>query len=278
MKTIKKIGKVSIINNQVIKEDNDNEKIYKYLKNIDYKHFLPYIKRENNTSIYKYIEDASINNNEKIISYIKKLALLHSKTSEIREIDKTRIIEIKDNIIGYTNHLEKYYNELLKIIEIKTYPSPSNTILLKNYKYILQVLDYIRNETQNWFDKILEINKTRVSLIHNNVSLDHYIENETGYIISWDKAKYDTPVIDIIELYKKYWKYYEFKSLLDIYLEKSKLNDIEIKLLFINIAIPPKYKETNNELENISKINDLFNYISKTEELIRPYYLIEKKE
>ena len=109
-------------------------------------------------------------------------------------------------------------------------------------------------------------------LNHGNLSLDHLIKNDREYLISWDKSSFDSPILDIVTLYHNEWENLEFASLLNIYLDKCKLTNEEKKLLFLNIAIPKKIKVYNNEIDNVAEVRKLFDYIFKTEELLRPYY------
>ena len=58
----------------------------------------------------------------------------------------------------------------------------------------------------------------RISLIHNNLELNHYIRGEDkDYLISWDNATFDSPVLDLVHLYKKEFFNVEFSSLFKIY-------------------------------------------------------------
>ena len=112
----------------------------------------------------------------------------------------------------------------------------------------------------------------RVSIVHNNLELDHYIKNENEYLISWDNYIIDSPILDIVKLYKNVYLTMDFSNPLKVYIEKFPLNENEKKLLFIMLVIPDEINLTNNELKNISIVRKYLDYIYKTENLIRPYY------
>ena len=88
----------------------------------------------------------------------------------------------------------------------------------------------------------------------------------------------DTPVIDIVKLYKNEWKNINFSEILERYIYKFPLLDYEKKLLFILISMPPQIKKSNNEFEKCKVISEVMDYVFKTEELIRPYNTKQEEE
>ena len=112
----------------------------------------------------------------------------------------------------------------------------------------------------------------RVCLVHNNLELDHYIKNKDEYLISWDNYIIDTPILDIVKLYKNVYITKNFSEALKIYLEKFPLVENEKKLLFIMLVMPNELKLNNDELNNVNIVRKYLDYIYKTENLIRPYY------
>ena len=113
---------------------------------------------------------------------------------------------------------------------------------------------------------------------HNNLSIDHFLEGKEKYFISWDNYRVDTPILDIINLYKNDYNKYDFRVFLDAYMKRFELNDTEKKLLFIVISMPDIKYFTQNEVDNTIIAGKFIDYIDKTEKLIRPYYAVEKKE
>ena len=91
-------------------------------------------------------------------------------------------------------------------------------------------------------------------------------------MISWNEARIETPIIDIITLYHNIWEKTEFSQLLKRYIEKCSLSDEELKLLLINISIPLEINEYSNEIDRTIEMSKFVDYIYKTEDLIRPYY------
>ena len=81
--------------------------------------------------------------------------------------------------------------------------SPSEYEFTRNYSKIYASLLFCEEELNNWYNLVKENNNERISLIHNNLELNHYIRGEDkDYLISWDKAKIDSPVFEFYRLYR----------------------------------------------------------------------------
>ncbi len=273
MNKIKKINKVSIINDEIVKKrDKDNEELFSYLSSRDFNNYLNYEKREQEESIYPYIKDLSLDSYQKGEDLINIVALLHNKTSYNKEVSKDKYKSIYDNFIGHTNYLDQYYASMLENIELVEFPSPSETIFLRNYSKLLELFAFLKTEASSWYEMVQDKTKERVCLNHGNITLNHLLKNNREYLISWDNATFDSPILDITKFYHQEWEHLNFDTLLKIYLDKCQLTEEEKKLLFLNIAIPEKIIPYNDEMLNVSAMRRLFDYIFKTEKLIMPYY------
>ena len=111
--------------------------------------------------------------------------------------------------------------------------------------------------------------KQRVCLIHNNLSLDHFMKNEKEYLISWDNYMVDSPIIDLYKFYQKEWEKVDFASLLAAYNEEFALLDEEKMLLDIIISIPSEVKIVDDEMENCRNYRKLISYLYKTSYLVQ---------
>lgn len=277
MNRIAKKGKVKIINNEYIeKQEKDLNKIYDYLLSRDFTSFVPLIEYDRKVSKYKYIEDLSISDYQKSEDLIKTISSLHNKTSFNKEVSKETYKKIYDSMMGYINYLEEYYNKLLITMEYSDFPSPSETLLLENYYKLEEVLIFLKSEIDNWFNMVKDKTKQRVCLNHGKLELSHLIKNDKNYLISMDETNFSSPINDLVRFYHKEWERVEFSSLLDLYLKHTTLNADEMKLLIINITIPKKVEFIDSEYMNVANVRKLFDYIYKTEELIRPYYSSEQ--
>jgi hypothetical protein len=150
--------------------------------------------------------------------------------------------------------------------------------LIRNISKIFSSLDFSSSELDTWFNMVKNQNKKRVCLIHNNLSLEHFIKNEQDYLISWDEARIDSPVLDLVKFYQSDYFNVNFDILFSRYLEMVHLSDDEKKLFFILISIPKKIELRDTEFKNCTNVRVLMDYLFITEKLVRPYYAIEEND
>ena len=267
-------------NTLVIKErKKDLSKLFNYLKSRNFDNFPNIIDdSRSDIDVYEFIEDTLYPKEQRANDLIDLVANLHSKTSYYKDVTEDNYKEmydsIKNNLDYYSYTYEKYFDDFFKEI----YLSPSKYLFMRNYSKVSNNINFCKKELDNWYDLVKELKKSRVSVIHNDLSLDHYLKNDKDYLISWDKSSIDTPIIDIVNFYKKEYLNINFDNLLKNYLNSMRLSDEELKLLLILISLPPEIMFDNDELKSCSNLRRQLDYIYKTENLIRPYYSKDKKE
>ena len=139
--------------------------------------------------------------------------------------------------------------------------SPSHYLFARNYSLIDSSLKYASNNLKKWFKMVENKDKERVCIIHNNLSLKHFIKGDKNYLISFDNYLVDTPVLDLYKFYKKEGYKLDFKLLLDEYNNNFTLLEEEKMLLNILISIPPKIKLIDDEYYNCIELKNHFDYI-----------------
>jgi len=272
-------GKTKIFNcmcgNYVIKDkcDKDIKELYKYLSSRSFEYY-PKLVEDNRSevNVFEYVEDASIDSEQKLYDMIKLVSLLHNKTSFYKEVTKDKIKNIYESLLGRVVFIEENLNRLIYEAEDELFVSPSMNLLLNNSSKIFEALTFLKNEIEEWYKLSESDSKTRVVLVHNNLDLEHYIKNENDYLISWDNYIIDTPVIDIVKLYKKIYLLMDFTEPLKIYLNEFELLDKEKKLLYIMLVMPDELVLGSDEIKNVYVVRKYLDYIFKTENLIKNIY------
>lgn len=255
------------------KKDKDIKELYKYLSSRSFEYYPKLIEdNRSDVNVYEYIEDNSIDDEQKLYDLINLVSLLHNKTSYYKEVTNDKIKSIYEELLGRVVYMEEYFNKLIFDIEDNVFVSPTGNLLLNNSSKIFESMTFLKREIEEWYKISIDSNKMRVCLIHNNLELEHYIKNKEDYLISWDNYKIDSPVLDIVKLYKKVYLNMNFSEPLKIYMKKFELTNIEKKLLFIMLVMPDEINLTDNELKNVSIVRKYLDYIFKTENLIKPYY------
>lgn len=269
-----KLKKALVINTKkkkyVVKTNTNNYDIYKYLSSRDFNYFPPnYNTRGGNYDLSLYIDDNSLNNEQKLSDLIGIIASLHKKTSFMRELDlddiKKVYEELQDNIkksFGYYSNLNDYIDSLI-------FYSPSEYLLVRNISLIYYLLEFSKKKLDDWYNRIKESKSIRNSLIHNNIDLDHLLINNGYYLVSWDKAMFSTPVDDLVDLYRKYYHQGELDNVLSNYNSINNLNQEEYDLLLIRLSIPDVIELTNDTYSDTKKINDLLFYLNKIYKIVK---------
>ena len=272
-------GKTKIFNcscgNYVIKEkkDKDIKELYKYLSSRSFLYYPKLVEdNRSDVNVFEYVEDTSIDDEQKLLDLVNVVSLLHNKTSYYKEVTNDKIKSIYEELLGRVLFLEEYFNKLIYDIEDNVFVSPSGSLILNNSTKIFESLTFLKRKIEEWYKISVDSNKSRVSLIHNNLELEHFIKNKDEYIISWDSYKIDSPVIDIVKLYKSVYLKMNFSEALRLYMENFTLTDSEKKLMFIMFVLPDELNLSFNELKNVSTVRKYLDYIYKTENLIKSYY------
>ena len=213
-----------------------------------------------------------MSNYEKSEEIIYLLSLLHNKTTSYKDIDIDEYKKIYEDINTKLVELEEFYINLNNEIDKEIYMSPSNYLLVRNITKIYSAIYYCKTQLEEFYNIVKNNSKIRIVLNHNNIELSHLLRNENSYLISWDNAKFDIPVYDLIKFYKKNYNDVDFTNLFKLYESKYPLHNEERKLLFISLSIPDKLDLTkDNEFIKTKKVNDLLLYLQKTDDLILQY-------
>ena len=121
--------------------------------------------------------------------------------------------------------------------------------------------------------KVKDKEKVRVSVIHNNLAMDHFLYSlRNSSLISWDNYKIDTPVLDFITLFHNEYLNIDFSAYLEHYFNAFELNDDEKDLLFILLNIPINLQKNDNIQKNTINVHNNILYLLKAEKLTKEYY------
>lgn len=266
--------------NFVIKEKTkDLRELFNYLNSRNFDNYPELIDdSRNDVNVFKFIEDTKMPIEQKAQDLINIVANLHNKTSFFKDTTEDSYKSIYDNIYNniayYKKQNNNYYNKFFEEI----YMSPSQYLFMRNYSKIMANLNFCQSELDKWYENVKNETKTRVTLVHNNIQLDHFIKGNRDYLISWDNATIDSPILDLINFYHHNFFDVNFENLFEIYFSRFNLNESEKKLLFLMITIPPKITFDKEEFRSCLNIRKNLDYIFKTEKLIRPYYAEKHEE
>lgn len=269
MKKISYKNNVKIVENEnermVIKKRLRNiEDIYLTLDNRKFKNYVSPLQIDNEFEIYPYIENNKIENSDKSQDIIYLMALLHNKTTSYESLNIDEVKKIYEDSLKELEDIDKYYLDLQDKIETKIFMNPAELLLMKNISKIYFMLNISRKNIEEYYKLAKEKVNIRKALIHGNLTLDHIIESDEKFLISWNKAKKDIPIYDLVEFYKNDFNSIEINSLFDLYNRKYQINDEEKHLFFSFINRVNLIKMGPDIFNNTVNIRKMVDYIDKT--------------
>lgn len=257
------------------KENKDLYTLFNYLNKRGFNNFPKLVKNfRDEENLFEYVSEDETFKEQKLSSLSGVLSSLHNKTVYFKSTSLDNYKEIYENISSNLKYIANYYNVMFLSFLNDEYQSPSKYLFSRNYFKIKEAIKFCSDELENWYNLVQDKENVRVSVVHNNLAMDHFIDNnESPVLISWDNYKIDTPVLDFVTLYHNEYLNYDFSSFLTEYLSTFELLEEEKKLLFILISIPLLVTKGNTEFENTKKMHENIIYLYKTEKLIKPYYV-----
>lgn len=271
--------KITIKNKTIIIDDelvikprinSDIINIYDYLHSRAFDYFPYPLEITDGREVYPYIKDNPEPVEEKYLDIMHTVSLLHNKTTFYQDIDIDKIKGIYEDTVNKVNYLNNYYTNLIENIEKEIYMAPSSYLLARNISILFESISYVRDSIEKWYKLVKDNKNKRVVYIHGNVKLEHFINGDKPYLISWVNSRVDSPIYDLLIFYKNNYQS-SFMDLLKYYEHKYPLKDYERLLLFSLMAIPPTIKENENEYNKCININEIIDYLYKTKNIIMNY-------
>lgn len=284
----KRIGispkKYTVMKNSTIVSDEEENKVvikkkwkekknlYQYLDSRDITYYPKLLFDNNEYEVYPYIEEADMPIEQKALDLINTMSLLHRKTTFYKEVNLDRIKAFYEEKTNELNYLYQYYQTMQSVLEKRIYPSPSEYILLRNSSFFYQVLSISKDLLEEWYHHQEQVKKERNSLVHHNLTLDHYRKMGDGYFISWDKADFDIPIYDFYSFYQNNPTDLDYMSLLEIYEARYPLLREEEIMLFILLLIPKKIVLQKCELSSCYLITTELQRLQKVYQMVLKKY------
>lgn len=257
-----KMGKATIIttkdNKYVVKKNI--HPIYDYLNQRTFQYY-PKTRVEGEYEISEYVEEIAIPEEQKITDLISLVALLHAKTTHYKVVEEYGYQDIYDTIKGNIEYLKKDYDDKMDFAESQIFMSPSLYLLARHITTLYNALYYCQNELEKWYEKVKDLKKIRLVILHNHLSLEHFRNNQ---LISWNKAKIGPPIFDLYTLYKNTYYQFPWEELFKQYLTSYPLKEEEKELFYILISLPEPISFSKSEYENVSSVQNCLEYLDKT--------------
>lgn len=255
-----------------------NKDLFSYLKGKNFEHYLPLENSPDDPyELYRFVREPDMNFSDKAIDLVYTMAMLHIKTTTYELVNLDEIKNIYEETNATLSHLQSYYLELQNNIESKIYMSPAEYLLMRNISKVYGAINFSRYTLEKWYKEKENQKKERQVLLHNNITLDHYIKAELTYFINWDQAKRGPVIYDFLNFYKNEYLNLEMESLFNIYQSKYQYTTDEKLLFFALLAVPIKINLKSTNYLNTLEVRNLVMYLEKTNNFISKEYKENQK-
>ena len=273
IQSIRKIKSQTVINNKYIyKQMIRKSDLYDYLLTRGFNYFpRVYSKVGDEIELMDYINSKDIPKEQRLEDLVYITSILHLNTSFDKVIDIDKIKEIYETTTNRLEYIKKYYLDKQNEIEEELYMSPSNYLLIRNISTLYKSIDLSKYYLDKWYTLVKDNTNIRYSFIHGNLKDNNILEDDSIYLISWDKSRIDFPIIDLEILYKNNYLDINIDNILSIYQKKYKLKDEEIFLLFSYLLIPDVLNNYSSEYLRTKDVSNTVLYFDKTYNLLKNY-------
>ena len=170
--------------------------------------------------------------------------------------------------INDLENIRNYYDSICYSCIDNVFLSPSKFLIVKNMSLIFSVIDCCRKYLDMWYEIMKDKKCKRMVLNHNNLKLSHVLVNSNSYLISWDNAVFDVPVIDLCSFFKNEFFNIDIKMMFNVYYSKYQLTKDEIYLLYYYLLFPNKCEFNSLEIENCKEAYFFITYLNKVNDFI----------
>ncbi len=278
--SLKHRGNVTILDTDrgifVYKENSNNYDIYDYLNTRGFSYYPKSLNPKNSKyDLVEFIKDNNVLNVERVNDLIHVTGILHRTTSFHKEIDLDELKMMYENLVKEADYLMNYYHDLNNYIDSITFMSPVEYLLVSNLDLFYYLISFVKIESMNWYKEMQNKKIIRFSMIHDNLKLDHLLENNKPYLISWNKAHLDLPMKDLKTIYEENFYDLDLEDFIKEYEKEFRLTDDEKLFFLLNISLPKRIEFTKNTYLDCYNLSNYLVYLRKIASIVQK---IEKKK
>ncbi|WP_100011961.1 phosphotransferase [Lentibacillus sediminis] len=181
-----------------------------------------------------------------IEGFYQSLGMVHAQTKQTLEIDTGKL---EASFHTYQTFCEESGKELLAVVEQfeqRHYMSPFELSVCTHYRDLEFSIREISRRTSLLLDELQGEVRWNYSLCHGNPRLSHSLSGSVPYLINWENARYDSPVMDLADFFKQEVRYYDYPmdqlvESFSVYHQENELTTLELQQLTIHMLNPANY-------------------------------------
>lgn len=271
----KKIGNVHILYTDrgtycLKKKKNKNcSKIINYLRSKQFNNVLSF--KSDDDDLYEitdYVEEVEMEDEDKATEIVYLIAMLHNRTTFYKSISLDEVKCFYENHIDKIAMLKNYYDNLCYSFDENLFISPSQYLFVRNITVLYTALDYSKQYIEKWYEIMKNKKSKRVAMTHNNLEISHILMGNNPYIINWNNATFESPVMDLYSFFRLNYLRININTLFEVYNSKYQLLKEEYLLLFSLLLIPFDFDFSKCEMSNTKMVYSNFKYLSNVMDFV----------
>ncbi|MFD1362913.1 phosphotransferase [Lentibacillus salinarum] len=171
---------------------------------------------------------------------------VHARTRRVISIDTASIIS---HFSDYQRKNAESYHALLKYVdrfERNRYMSPFELQVCTHFHVLVKVFAELDHHIGRFIDELESEHEWYGSLCHGHLALSHFRHHRQTYLLNWEQAAYDHPVVDLSRLLHSLTRHYDqqptqLSDLFSAYNRYNPLKTSERHLLTIYLLDPSHY-------------------------------------
>ncbi|MEI4829468.1 spore coat protein YsxE [Bacillus sp. FJAT-53711] len=223
--------------------------------------------------------------NDQYHKMFQTLALMHRKTVREEEVTEEALQEHFDTISNRWEQDGVLLEQFLVESEAKWYMSPFELQYCTYFHQALRAHEFATKQFTEWHEAMKEKEKTRISFIHGNVSMKHFLFDyqRNGYFISLEDAQFATPVQDIVQFYSRSFNTYPIArndryEWYQIYQKNFAFTKEEKLLMFAYLAYPKTFIKQVHSYTNARNVRNETKELHDVKMLQQAHWLISNIE
>lgn len=240
-----------------------------------------------------YEEGQALSQRHRYEQMFKQLSILHNKTVDTQEVGEEEITAYAEGFRAQLNFVKENLTEELLRCESKGYMSPSELFFCTTYFKSKQAIEFSEARLAEWEDWAKEVKESRTVINHGDLSLAHYVVDQTGrgYFINFEKSKLASPVNDLIqvshELLQGLPLHNETKwNWLQNYFQNFEWSKGERSLYMVHLSNPMDWldfrmasmRENQSELKKVGKLQQIYWKMINTEYMVSKLLELEHQQ
>ncbi|MCP8967330.1 spore coat protein YsxE [Ectobacillus ponti] len=192
--------------------------------------------------------DAKGDEGDQYHKMFQTLGQLHQKTLREEEIHEDLVQHHYDTLTAHWEQEQHMLEQFVVECENRWYMSPFELQYCTFHHHISKAQEFANKRLEEWQEMMKEKEKTRISLIHGNVSVNHFLfdHQRNGYFISLENSQFSTPVQDIVQFYNRSFDTYPIArndryEWYQIYQRSFPFTAEEKKLMLAYLAYPQRF-------------------------------------